>query len=1038
MVKISSYFKRFTLAMLSMIVLASISFVAKSQTLGTYPNTSVVSGKNTVIIPSAAPTSTSSAVAYTNSNFTGLFTVNPTTGAVTVTDAKQTGTFTVTVRAFGTGTATTTFTLTVTNPTCSQGLFATTTNISVGTGIYPVSVAIGDFNGDGKQDFATANTTANNVSIRLGDGLGGFIATTNITTELDPLFVAFGDFNGDGKQDLAAANNGSNSISIRLGDGLGGFSGTTNIGVGTNPRSVAIGDFNGDGKKDLAATNNIASGTVSIRLGNGLGGFSGTTNIGVETNPFFVAVGDFNGDGKQDFAAANWTAHTVSIRIGDGLGGFSGATNISVGNGPRSVAIGDFNGDGKQDFASSNFLSNTVSICLGNGSGGFSAATNISIGSGTQPISVEIGDFNGDGKQDFATANYGTKNVSIRLGDGLGGFSVATNIPVGTNPVSVAIGDFDGDGKQDFAAANISTNDVSIGLGGVNEINVLGNAVGIADGNVTPSTSDHTDFGSVNVGSNLVRTYTIQNTGTANLTISTITKSGIDANEFAVSGITLPATILPNGSTTFTVTFTPTATDIRTATILVNNNDCDETPYDFAVQGTGCAVPTFTLCPVNQTHPTATGTCAATVSYTATATGTPTPTLTYAFTGATTATGSGTGSGGIFNKGATTVVITANNGCSSNATCSFTVTIADNETPTITCPTNILVNTDAGQCGAIVTYTVPSGSDNCPNAVTTQTAGLASGLLFPLGTTTNVYSVTDASGNTVTCSFTVTVVDNAPPTITYPPNILVNTDAGQCGAIVTYTVPSGSDNCPNAVTTQTAGLASGLLFPLGTTTNVYSVSDVSGNTATSSFTVTVVDNNIATATAGGSQTICAAGKATVSGAAATNGTITWATNGVGSITVGATTIAPTYTAAAADAGNTITLTMTVTGICSIATATYTVLVNNSPSIQNMVTNMVYCSLQEAINVAANGQLLHVGAGTITEDVSIPNGKSIELSSVSGFTLNGDMLIQAGATFKNKTTVTFGTDKKLTNNGLYTGNGSIVGAMVNNGTISPSL
>ena len=101
-----------------------------------------------------------------------------------------------------------------------------------------------------------------------GDGLGGFSGSTEVSVGSGPYSVAIGDFNGDGKQDLAVANYDSSTVSIRLGDGLGGFSGSTEVSVGSSPTSVAIGDFNGDGKQDFAVANHLSgSGTVSIRLG---------------------------------------------------------------------------------------------------------------------------------------------------------------------------------------------------------------------------------------------------------------------------------------------------------------------------------------------------------------------------------------------------------------------------------------------------------------------------------------------------------------------------------------------------------------------------------------------------------------------------------------------------------------------------------------------------------------------------------------------------------------------------------------------------
>src|SRR5438445_148834 len=107
------------------------------------------------------------------------------------------------------------------------------------------------------------------------------------------------------------------------------------------------------------------------------------------------------------------------------------------------------------------------------------------------------------------------------------------------------------------------------------------------------------------------------------------------------------------------------------------------------------------------------------------------------------------------------------------------------------------------------------GTDSCPGSSTVQTAGLASGSLFPLGVTTNTFVVSDAASNT-------------------------NTNA--CGAVVSYSSPLGTDSCPGSSTAQTAGLASGSLFPLGVTTNTFFSRRSSDLTATCSFTVTVLDN----------------------------------------------------------------------------------------------------------------------------------------------------------------------------------------------------
>jgi len=115
-----------------------------------------------------------------------------------------------------------------------------------------------------------------------------------------------------------------------------------------------------------------------------------------------------------------------------------------------------------------------------------------------------------------------------------------------------------------------------------------------------------------------------------------------------------------------------------------------------------------------------------------------------------------------------------------------------------------------------------------------------SGELFPVGLTTVICTVTDRSGNSASCDFDVTVIDDVPPELfDCPADITVGTDLGECDAEVTWTVPTTSDNCPDEVLTSMAG--SGDTFGIGTTTVTYTVTDVSGNTATCSFDVTVED-----------------------------------------------------------------------------------------------------------------------------------------------------------------------------------------------------
>ncbi len=205
----------------------------------------------------------------------------------------------------------------------SHGWFTAAPGEQVGAS--PRSVAVGNFNGDSYADLVVANGGANgggdSLSVLLGRGTGDFdpASTPTVTTGgIRPSSVAVGDFDGDGKaDDLAVTNEGSGNVSVRLGSGNGSFGSVASYGVGEAPVSVALGDFNGDKDPDLAVANNsINSNSVSVLLGlPGGGGFGSRTDYAAGKGPHSVAVGDFDYDSDDDLAVANQTDNSVSVLL---------------------------------------------------------------------------------------------------------------------------------------------------------------------------------------------------------------------------------------------------------------------------------------------------------------------------------------------------------------------------------------------------------------------------------------------------------------------------------------------------------------------------------------------------------------------------------------------------------------------------------------------------------------------------------------------------------------------------------------------------
>jgi hypothetical protein len=195
--------------------------------------------------------------------------------------------------------------------------------------------------------------------------------------------------------------------------------------------------------------------------------------------------------------------------------------------------------------------------------------------------------------------------------------------------------------------------------------------------------------------------------------------------------------------------------------------------------------------------------------------------------------------------GTTTITWTVTDIHGNTQTATQTIVVTDNQKPTIVAASNQSQTADAGDCGANVTVAAPATNDNCSvQSVTNSYNGTANASgHYPVGTTTITWTVTDIHGNTQTTTQTVTVSDNEKPTITVS-NKTQTADANDCGANITVAAPATHDNCAvQSVTNSFNGTsnASGH-YPVGTTNVVWTVTDIHGNTQTTTQTITVTDD----------------------------------------------------------------------------------------------------------------------------------------------------------------------------------------------------
>lgn len=368
---------------------------------------------------------------------------------------------------------------------------------SLPAGILPTAVAVGDFNKDGKLDWAIANGGDNTIYIYLGNGDGTAQPPAIISLSGQaPVALAVADINRDGNLDLAVADADSQTVGILLGNGDGTFKPETLLPAFAVPTSgVAILDVNNDGAPDLVVglVGNVTAGVNSgfaVLLNNGGGSFGAP--IYAPTNPpnqypsaQEFSSGDVNKDGHVDLLVTSisiWNGTPIvggaaQIFLGNGDGTFNAGQVLVAsqysGNAPaqfvQNAVLADVNGDGCLDAVVVDSYG-TAGIFPGNCNGTFNLTASggaLVYGMGDQMYGLAVADLNGDGHPDIISSGatipqdqqfaYGValgNMVGVRLNDGTGHFGPLSTYTGEPGMYAMAVADLSNSGRPDVITSN--------------------------------------------------------------------------------------------------------------------------------------------------------------------------------------------------------------------------------------------------------------------------------------------------------------------------------------------------------------------------------------------------------------------------------------------------------------------------------------------------------------------------------------------------------------------------------------------------------
>lgn len=675
--------------------------------------------------------------------------------------------------------------------------------------------------------FDCTNIGANTVTLTATDGSGNSASATATVTVIDTIspsvstqnFTVNLDANGQGSITTSDIDDGSTDACGIASMSLDKTSFSC-ADIGSNLVSLTVTDNNGNsqsGTATVTVVDNIsptaAAQNITVYLGTN--GIVTITAADVDNNSSDNCSIASMGLSNTTFDCGDVGNNTVVLTVTDGSGNSSNTTSV--------VTV--------VDTVSPNLSTQNINAYLDANGVVAVSATSLNNGS-TDNCSIASYALS---KSSFTCSDIGANTVTVTATDvnGNSTSAPATITVIDTiSPAAVAQNitiNLDANGNASIVATNISAGS--------------SDACGIASMSVSPST-----FTCADLGPNTV----------------TLTVTDVNGNSStATSTVTVLDNIAPTVVTQSHTVYLDATGNATIATTDINNgstDNCSIASYALNISSFDCSnvgQNLVTLTVTDGSGNSASGGAIVTVLDTVSPSVTPPANIT-AYSGSgqcgTTVTwaspvgsdncsvgniSASIASGSFFNKGVTTVSLTATDPSGNSSNSSFTVTVLDTIAPVFTSGVSgISITPNANSCDAVVTWNAPTATDNC--SAVSYSFSQASGSTFPVGTTTVTVTATDADGNSRATNFDVVVTDMVPPTISnIPANITTANDAGSCDAVVSFMMPAVSDNCTGA--TIASSHSSGAVFPVGTTTVTFTATDAAGNSSTASFDITVQD-----------------------------------------------------------------------------------------------------------------------------------------------------------------------------------------------------